>query len=410
MGPIRPDKEKKKKESTAAMHIGPTGTPFKGAGKSRRAIIFLELNWKWVSGFTGSAALELEVNEQACLRGVLGSGRNATTGKVLHTRPGLLAAMPMSREESDCEDFSMQQSLLFSDGLKDLKNLRTQLYSAAEYFELSYTNDDHKQIVVETLKDYAVKAIVNTIDHLGSVTYMVNDFLEEKVDEVSGTELQVSCVEERVQKCQEYIDHEGLSQQSSMIKAPKYHKRYILPVGETLQGANQTKSKYQGCSLDGEDNCHRFRRAVRHTIRETRRPPSSVRETPSSSIRKGRSPSPSLRPLQRSATFSFTATVPKKEQEKRTGSPHLFPRLSFGSDSRPTTPNKSRSSTPNSAGARRRYPSEPRRSAEMHVESEKVETKEIEQYPSKSKRLLKAFFRRRKSKKDDVLYSYLDEY
>ncbi|KAK8576529.1 hypothetical protein V6N13_032450 [Hibiscus sabdariffa] len=419
------------------MHIGRTGTPFKGAGKIKTCykyspccqLLLSPVRLQVFAFFCSSPApvdvvvflmlsqiiivyqtVSVTVNHLALFMVYHAFFNFCCLSKRRHTRPGLLAAMPVSREESDCEDVSIQQSLLFSDGLKDLKNLRTQLYSAAEYFELSYTNDDHKQIVVKTLKDYAVKAIVNTIDHLGSVTYMVNDFLEEKVDEVSGTELQVSCVEERVQKCQEYIDHEGLSQQSSMIKTPKYHKRYILPVGETLQGANQTKSKYQGCSLDGEDNCHRFRRAVRHTIRETRRPPSSVRETPTSSIRKGRSPSPSLRPLQRSATFSFTATVPKKEQEKRTGSPHRFPRLSFGSDSRPTTPNKSRSSTPNSAGARRRYPSEPRRLAEMHLESEKVETKEIEQYPSKSKRLLKAFFRRRKSKKDDVLYSYLDEY
>ncbi|KAK9045571.1 hypothetical protein V6N11_051480 [Hibiscus sabdariffa] len=330
--------------------------------------------------------------------------------RLRHTRSSLLSVMPMSREESDYEEVSMQQSFLFSDSIKDLKNLRTQLYSAAEYFELSYTNDDHKQIVVETLKDYAVKAIVNTVDHLGSVTYKVNDFLEEKVDEVSGTELRVSCVEERVRKCQEYIDHEGLSQQSSMIKTPKYHKHYILPVGETLHGANQTKSKYRGCSLDGKDSCHRFRNAVQATIRETRLPPSSVRETPASSIRRGRSPSPSPRPQQRSAMFSFNATTPKKGLEKRTGSPHRFPRLSFGSDSRPTTPNKSRSSTPNSAGARQQYPSEPRKSAVMCLDSEKYNTRDIEQYPGKSKRLLKAFFSRRKSKKDDMLYTYLDEY
>ncbi|KAE8681387.1 Protein ABIL3 [Hibiscus syriacus] len=303
-----------------------------------------------------------------------------------HTWSGLLAAMPMSGEESDYEEVSMQQGLLFSESLKDLKILRTQLYSAAEYFELSYTNDDQKQIVVETLKDYAVKAIVNTIDHLGSMTYKVNDFLEEKVDEVSGTELRVSCVEERVRKCQEYIEHEGISQQSSIIKTPKYHKCYMLPgnyptllFGETLHGANQTKSKYQGCSLDSEDNGHRFRSAVRATIREAR-PPQSVRETPTSSIRRGHSPSPSPRPQQRSTTFSFTATTPKKEIEKRTVSPHRFPRLSCGSDSKPITPNKSRSSTPNSAGARQRYPSEPRKSA---VDSEKDNTKDIEQIPTK---------------------------
>ncbi|KAK6250748.1 hypothetical protein SCA6_004753 [Theobroma cacao] len=279
------------------------------------------------------------------------------------------AAMPMSREASNYDEVSMHQSLLFADSLKDLKNLRTQLYSAAEYFELSYTNDDQKHIVVETLKDYAIKALVNTVDHLGSVTYKVNDLLDEKVDEVCGTELRVSCIEQRLRTCQEYIDHEGISQQSLVINTPKYHKR------------------------------------------ET--PTSSVGETPTSSVRKGRSPSPSPQPPgppQRSATFSFTATMPKKELEKRTVSPHRFPLLRSGSVSRPTTPNKSRPTTPNSAGARRRYPSEPRKSASMRLQSEKDSPKDIEQYPSKSKRLLKALLSRRKSKKDEMLYTYLDEY
>ncbi|PRQ60457.1 putative ABI family protein [Rosa chinensis] len=143
-------------------------------------------------------------------------------------------ATPIPRVASNFDEVSMHQSLLFSDSLKDLKNLRSQLYSAAEYFELSYTNDDQKHIVVETLKDYAIKALVNTVDHLGSVTYKVNDLLDEKVDEVSGTEFRVSCIEQRLRTCQEYIDHEGLSQQSSVIDTPKYHKRYILPGNTSL--------------------------------------------------------------------------------------------------------------------------------------------------------------------------------
>ncbi|XP_059667257.1 protein ABIL2-like [Cornus florida] len=318
------------------------------------------------------------------------------------------ASFPIPREPANYDEVSMKQSLLFSDSLKDLKNLRTQLYSAAEYFELSYTNDDQKHIVVDTLKDYAIKALVNTVDHLGSVTYKVNDLLDEKVDEVSGTELRVSCIEQRLRACQEYIDREGLSQQALVINTPKYHKRYILPVGETMHGANRTKSKYQGCSLDDEDEWHQFRNAVRATIRET----------PSSSFRKGRSPSPSLRTAQRSATFSFTRTTPKKELEKRTVSPHRFPLLRSGSlSSRPTTPNSrlgtpnsSRPTTPNTSAGRQRYPSEPRKSASMRLHADKENSKDIEQYPSKSKRLLKALLSRRKSKKDDMLYTYLDEY
>lgn len=50
--------------------------------------------------------------------------------------------------------------------------------------------------VVNTLKDYTTKALVNTVDHLGSVTFKFNDLLDENVEEVSGTELRVSCIEQ----------------------------------------------------------------------------------------------------------------------------------------------------------------------------------------------------------------------
>ncbi|KAK7282552.1 hypothetical protein RIF29_11438 [Crotalaria pallida] len=318
------------------------------------------------------------------------------------------AAQNVSQEASNYDEVFMQQSLLFDDSLKDLKNLRSQLYSAAEYFELSYTNDDQKQIVVETLKDYAIKAIVNTVDHLGSVTYKVNDLLDEKVVEVSGAELRVSCIEQRIRTCQEYMDHEGRTQQSLVISTPKYHKRYILPVGETMHGANRTKSKYVGCNLDDEDDWHHFKNAVRATIRET----------PTSTASKGRSPSPSVQP-QRPGAFSFTSTMPKKDLEKRTVSPHRFPllrtvsrssRATTPKTSRPTTPNPSRPTTPNPSNARPRYPSEPRKSASMRLHAERDNGKDVEQYPTKSKRLLKALLSRRKSKKDEMLYTYLDEY
>ncbi|XP_038895521.1 protein ABIL2-like [Benincasa hispida] len=319
--------------------------------------------------------------------------------------------MPISQETSNFDEISMKQSLIFSDCLKDLKNLRAQLYSAAEYFELSYTNDDQKQIVVETLKDYAVKALVNTVDHLGSVTFKVNDLLDEKVDEVSGTEFRVSCIEQRLRTCQDYIDHEGHSQQSLVINTPKYHKRYILPVGETMHGGTQTKSKYQGCNLDDEDEWHQFRNAVRATIRET----------PPSIISKENSPVPSQRPSPspQPRTFSFTSTMPKKELDKRSVSPHRFPLLRSGSlssrpktqsSSRSTTPHSSRPTTPSNSNGQRRYPSEPRKSASMRIPAERDNSKDVEQYPSKSKRLLKALLSRRKSKKDDMLYTYLDEY
>ena len=112
--------------------------------------------------------------------------------------------------------------------------------------------------LVTSLKDYAVKAILNAVDHLGSVSCKVNSVVSEEVDEVSVAESEVSCIEQvpfgrlpftnhalsvgtprltivlpfllqRLRTWQASIDHEGLSQQSLSLRPPKYHERYILP-------------------------------------------------------------------------------------------------------------------------------------------------------------------------------------
>ncbi|XP_076944221.1 protein ABIL2-like [Bidens hawaiensis] len=207
---------------------------------------------------------------------------------------------------------------------QDLKNLRKQLYAAAEYFELSYTNDDQKRLVVDTIKDYAIKALVNTVDHLGAVSCKLNDMLGQEVDEFSQTELRVSCIRQRLGTSQGCFDHEGLAEQSAITNTPKYHKRYILPVGETMQGGIRTKSKYQGCSLEDKNHSHEFTNGkkiqlfkmfiydkkclwfcfVYAAVRAT------IRETPSSSFRKGRSTSPST---QQPGSFAFAGAVTPKD-------------------------------------------------------------------------------------------------
>lgn len=321
----------------------------------------------------------------------------------------MVASVPTHIHEgtANYDEVSMQESLIFSDSLMDLKNLRTQLYSAAEYFELSYSNDYQEQLVVDTLKDYAIKALVNTVDHLGSVTYKVNDLLDEKIDEVSNTMLRVSCIEQRIRTCQQHIDREGFSQQSLVINTPKYHKRYTLPDGE---GA-KTKPKYHGCSLEEGSEWHQPRKEAKGA---------TIRENQISTVRKGRSPSPSPRPLLRASTFFSNGSTPRKEFNKRNASPHRFPLIRSGSlssrsttpNSRATTPNSSRPTTTNAVNGLQRYPSAPRRSASVRVrpERESESPKGVEQQSSKGKRLLKSLLSRRKSKKDDMLNTYLDEY
>lgn len=105
-------------------------------------------------------------------------------------------SVPVPQQSSHRDEVLMQQSLVFADNLKDLKNLREQLYSAAEYFEMAYTKEMQKQIVEDTLKDYAIKALVNTVDHLGSIAYKINTFLDEKINDYSVMELRLFCLEQ----------------------------------------------------------------------------------------------------------------------------------------------------------------------------------------------------------------------
>ncbi|KAG5539493.1 hypothetical protein RHGRI_019890 [Rhododendron griersonianum] len=104
----------------------------------------------------------------------------------------LSCSITAPEEASTFDELLMRHTLTFADNLKELKNLSTQLYSAAEHFERSYSREDRKQLVVETAKEYVNNAIVNTVDHLGSVAYKVTNFLDEKYPEELREELRRS--------------------------------------------------------------------------------------------------------------------------------------------------------------------------------------------------------------------------
>ncbi|KAJ6703419.1 ABL INTERACTOR FAMILY MEMBER [Salix viminalis] len=330
------------------------------------------------------------------------------------------------QEPSNHDELFMKQSLLFSDTLEDFKNLRKQLYSAADYFELAYYKEDQKQIAVETLKDYAIKALVSTVDHLGSVADNTNRYLDQKIGEVSEMGLRFFCIEQRLEACQEYINHGGLSQQSVVIKTPKHHKRYIFPGKyftspiffciffaafpifqdvcdteifcsadeESMDAYSRTKSNYHSRSPSTEQSLLELKNAVHATIKGA---PSSIRG------RHSKSPFPQL--YSRQGTFTITRTSNNSKPERRSSSPHHFPLIRSGSPlKRPVSSNFT------DARTRRRYPSEPRRSVSLSTYSERDMAKDSEQQNSgKSKRLFKALLSMRKSRKEGSMYKYLDE-
>ncbi|KAL0339469.1 UNVERIFIED_CONTAM: protein ABIL1 [Sesamum angustifolium] len=127
------------------------------------------------------------------------------------------------------DEVSMERSKSFVSALQELKNLRPQLYSAAEYCEKSYLNSEQKQMVLDNLKDYAVRALVNAIDHLGTVAYKLTDILEQQTLDISSMDLKLTSLNQQLLTCQTYTDKEGLRQQQVLAIIPKHHKHYLLP-------------------------------------------------------------------------------------------------------------------------------------------------------------------------------------
>ncbi|KAI3449227.1 hypothetical protein Pfo_005892 [Paulownia fortunei] len=127
------------------------------------------------------------------------------------------------------DEVSMERSKSFVTALQELKNLRPQLYSAAEYCEKSYLHSEQKQMVLDNLKDYTVRALVNAIDHLGTVAYKLSDILEQQTLDISSMEAKVTCLNQQLLTCQTYTDKEGLRQQQLLAIIPSHHKHYILP-------------------------------------------------------------------------------------------------------------------------------------------------------------------------------------
>ncbi|KAF8649536.1 hypothetical protein HU200_064293 [Digitaria exilis] len=296
---------------------------------------------------------------------------------------------------SSTDDMSLQEGLLFSDTLKDLRNLRSQLYSAAEYFEVFYQNNSHKSTVMTSLKDYTVEALVSTVDHLGFVSYKVDNLVSEKADGVNETEFLVSSVEQRVRICQQTIDQEGRSQQALLIKAPKYHRRYILPGVDLLESSIHPVSEpprysrqYTGRKLHKSQSCKFIELLCVFCCRCARSPS----PTPNDAYHQSRSLSPSRKARAKSPSPRIMSSNPK---ETRAGSPV------------PNSNPLARSST-----VARRPPVHTKhlRQTSMQLHTDWDQHKEQEKSSSKGRGFLKSLLTRRRWRNDESLYSYLDEY
>ncbi|CAA0825451.1 Protein ABIL2 [Striga hermonthica] len=269
------------------------------------------------------------------------------------------------KASNDDEDFMQRHRLQFADSLKDLKNLRKQLYSAADRFESSYNKTDHNQIVIQLSKDYIAKALVSTVDHLGSVADKLNKSLNERASEFCSANAQLAFIEQRLSVFQEFIGSDAFSRQSLMMENVGHQKHYAL----------QDKDSLKVCEVS-ED------KSFSEEFQGARKKPLLRKQQSKMMPSREQSPNP--------LSFSFTKVVPNKEADK-TGRRSISPfRLILRNRSASDT---KRSVSPNLI-SRPRWPSEPRRAVSecrRQQETKNRDKKEIETYTtSASKQLFKA--------------------
>ncbi|XP_061336593.1 protein ABIL1-like [Gastrolobium bilobum] len=137
--------------------------------------------------------------------------------------------MVLEHRTTTFDELSMERSKSFDFALQELNNLKPQLYSAAECFEKTYIHSDQKQKVLDNMKDYALRALVNAVDHLGTVACKITDPLEQQALDVSAMDLKISTLNQKLLTCQTYTDKEGLRKQQLLAFIPRHHKHYILP-------------------------------------------------------------------------------------------------------------------------------------------------------------------------------------
>ncbi|GAB2292278.1 hypothetical protein Dimus_026527 [Dionaea muscipula] len=132
-------------------------------------------------------------------------------------------AVDQSKDDHDDED-----PLRFHKSLQELRDLRSQIYHAADYCETAFLNADDKKNVVNTTKEYICRAVVTIVDHLGTVSCNLDNRFKD-CNNVSEIELRITCLKQKL------LSHEYCNQNLSLAEVcwsmdlPRCYTRYISP-------------------------------------------------------------------------------------------------------------------------------------------------------------------------------------
>ncbi|RWW21738.1 hypothetical protein BHE74_00022393 [Ensete ventricosum] len=156
-------------------------------------------------------------------------------GKDTRDSTAAISTVPLTKTpskqsgEDECEEDRFHNALLVLNLCsKELKDLRSQLYHAADYCETAFSKAEQKKMILEGTKSYICEAIVAVVDHLGNVSSKLEQSLLANTA-VGQTEQRIDCLKQRLLTCQQYAVSLELSSMQLSLKFPRHHEHYVSP-------------------------------------------------------------------------------------------------------------------------------------------------------------------------------------
>ncbi|XP_022730855.1 probable protein ABIL5 [Durio zibethinus] len=140
---------------------------------------------------------------------------------------------PSNKEDNSDEGFRFDKSL------QELRDLRSQLHYAADYYETTFLNSEGEKAVVENTKEYICKAVVTFVDHLGNVSANLNHSISQ-TNAFSEAELRINCLKQRLLSCEQFAHKLALTRVKWNPNLPRHHRRYLsAPTLATVEKWNE---------------------------------------------------------------------------------------------------------------------------------------------------------------------------
>ncbi|XP_065850119.1 probable protein ABIL5 [Euphorbia lathyris] len=120
-----------------------------------------------------------------------------------------------------------QNPMRFHNSLQELRDLRSQLHCAADYWEATFLRPGEKKTVVEeNTKEYICRAVVALVDHIGCVSTNLNHSISQ-TNQFSEAQLRIDTLKQRLLLCEQYAQRLALGRVRWAANLPKFHRRYL---------------------------------------------------------------------------------------------------------------------------------------------------------------------------------------